>query len=37
LFLTHFHADFIAGHLDLRDRVGATIYPGARAKAIPSN
>ena len=33
VFLTHFHADFIAGHLDLRDRVGATIYLGARAKA----
>jgi hydroxyacylglutathione hydrolase len=31
--LTHFHADFIAGHLELRDRVGATIYLGAAAKA----
>ncbi len=26
VFLTHFHADFIAGHLELRDRCGATIY-----------
>src|SRR5450759_348878 len=26
VFLTHLHADFIAGHLELRDRVGATIY-----------
>ena len=33
VFLTHLHADFIAGHLELRDRVGATIYLGARAQA----
>jgi hydroxyacylglutathione hydrolase len=33
VFLTHFHADFIAGHLELRDRCGATIYLGSRAKA----
>ncbi len=33
VFLTHFHADFIAGHLELRDRVGATIYLGAVARA----
>jgi hydroxyacylglutathione hydrolase len=33
VFLTHFHADFIAGHLELRDACGATIYLGARAKA----
>ena len=33
VFLTHFHADFIAGHLELRDRVGAKIYLGAAAKA----
>jgi len=31
--LTHFHADFIAGHLELRDRVGAAIYLGASAQA----
>jgi len=31
--LTHAHADFIAGHLELRDRVGAAIHLGARAKA----
>jgi len=31
--LTHLHADFIAGHLELRDRVGATIYLGAAAHA----
>jgi glyoxylase-like metal-dependent hydrolase (beta-lactamase superfamily II)/rhodanese-related sulfurtransferase len=31
--LTHFHADFVAGHLELRDRVGATIHLGARAQA----
>jgi hydroxyacylglutathione hydrolase len=33
VFLTHLHADFIAGHLELRDRVGAKIYLGARAAA----
>src|SRR5467141_2044073 len=33
VFLTHLHADFIAGHLELRDRVGATIYLGAAARA----
>ena len=32
VFLTHLHADFIAGHLELRDRMGATIYLGAAAK-----
>jgi hydroxyacylglutathione hydrolase len=32
-FLTHFHADFVAGHLELRDRCGATIHLGARAQA----
>ncbi len=31
--LTHFHADFVAGHLELRDRAGAEIYLGARATA----
>src|SRR5262245_18292875 len=33
VFLTHFHADFLAGHLELRDRTGATIYLGAKARA----
>jgi glyoxylase-like metal-dependent hydrolase (beta-lactamase superfamily II)/rhodanese-related sulfurtransferase len=33
VILTHLHADFVAGHLELRDRVGATIYLGAAAKA----
>lgn len=33
VFLTHFHADFIAGHLELRDRVGARICLGSRAEA----
>src|SRR6059036_811410 len=33
VFLTHFHADFVAGHLELRDRTGARIYLGAAAKA----
>jgi glyoxylase-like metal-dependent hydrolase (beta-lactamase superfamily II)/rhodanese-related sulfurtransferase len=33
VFLTHFHADFVAGHLELRERAGAAIHLGARAKA----
>ena len=33
VFLTHFHADFLAGHIELRDRVGATICLGAKARA----
>jgi len=33
VFLTHFHADFVAGHLELRDRCGATIRLGSRARA----
>jgi hydroxyacylglutathione hydrolase len=33
VFLTHMHADFIAGHLELRDRLSATIHLGARASA----
>jgi hydroxyacylglutathione hydrolase len=33
VFLTHFHADFLAGHLELRNRTGAEIRLGARAQA----
>ena len=33
VFLTHFHADFLAGHLELRDRTQATIHLGSRAVA----
>lgn len=33
VFLTHFHADFLAGHIELRDRAGATIHLGRRAEA----
>jgi DMSO/TMAO reductase YedYZ molybdopterin-dependent catalytic subunit/glyoxylase-like metal-dependent hydrolase (beta-lactamase superfamily II) len=33
VFLTHFHADFVAGHLELRDREGARICLGAPAEA----
>ena len=33
VMLTHFHADFVAGHLELRDRCGATIHLGDRAEA----
>jgi hydroxyacylglutathione hydrolase len=31
--LTHFHADFLAGHLELRNRAGARICLGSRATA----
>ena len=33
VFLTYFHADFVAGHLELAQRAGATIHLGARAEA----
>jgi glyoxylase-like metal-dependent hydrolase (beta-lactamase superfamily II)/rhodanese-related sulfurtransferase len=33
VFLTHFHADFVSGHLELRQRTGAEIHIGARAQA----
>jgi glyoxylase-like metal-dependent hydrolase (beta-lactamase superfamily II)/rhodanese-related sulfurtransferase len=33
VLLTHFHADFISGHIELRDSVGAEIVMGARAQA----
>jgi hydroxyacylglutathione hydrolase len=33
VFLTHFHADFVAGHLELRERSGAAIHLGAQAEA----
>jgi rhodanese-related sulfurtransferase/glyoxylase-like metal-dependent hydrolase (beta-lactamase superfamily II) len=33
VFLTHFHADFLAGHLELRDACGADIRMGLRAEA----
>lgn len=33
VFLTHLHADFLAGHLELKGKTGATICLGAAAKA----
>lgn len=33
VFLTHFHADFVAGHLELARRAGATIGLGTAATA----
>jgi glyoxylase-like metal-dependent hydrolase (beta-lactamase superfamily II)/rhodanese-related sulfurtransferase len=33
VILTHFHADFLAGHIELRNRAGATIVLGSRAEA----
>lgn len=32
VFLTHFHADFVSGHLDLAKKTGATIVYGPNAK-----
>ncbi len=31
VFLTHFHADFVSGHVDLADKTGATIVLGPNA------
>src|SRR5262245_32704311 len=33
VLLTHFHADFLAGHLELAERTGATIHLGPKARA----
>jgi hydroxyacylglutathione hydrolase len=33
VILTHFHADFIAGHLELQEQTGATIHLGRSAQA----
>ncbi len=33
VILTHFHADFVSGHIELARRTGASIYLGARARA----
>jgi hydroxyacylglutathione hydrolase len=33
VFLTHFHADFVSGHLELRERTGARIRLGAKGEA----
>lgn len=32
VFLTHFHADFVSGHVDLAEKTGATIVFGPNAK-----
>jgi hydroxyacylglutathione hydrolase len=32
IFLTHFHADFVSGHLDLAEKTSATIVFGPNAK-----
>ena len=40
VFLTHFHADFVSGHLELARATGAVIHVGARGKteypAVPA-
>ena len=33
VILTHFHADFLAGHIELRDKAGAEIVMARRARA----
>jgi glyoxylase-like metal-dependent hydrolase (beta-lactamase superfamily II) len=33
VFLTHFHTDFLTGHLDLHERIGATRCFGTQAQA----
>ena len=33
VLLTHFHADFVSGHLELRERTGAAIHLGAAGDA----
>jgi len=33
VILTHFHADFVAGHVELAAATGATIHLGAKARA----
>ncbi len=33
VFLSHFHADFVSGHIEINRRTGATIRMGARADA----
>ena len=33
VFLTHFHADFLAGHLELQKHTGAEICMGSKAQA----
>jgi hydroxyacylglutathione hydrolase len=37
VLLTHFHADFVAGHLELQRQCGAKIYVGAKAEAEYDN
>jgi glyoxylase-like metal-dependent hydrolase (beta-lactamase superfamily II)/rhodanese-related sulfurtransferase len=34
VFLTHFHADFVSGHLDLAKKTGAQIVYGPNAKPV---
>lgn len=33
IFITHFHADFVSGHVDLANKTGATIVFGPNAEA----
>lgn len=31
MFLSHYHADFIAGHIELKKKYGCQIYLGPKA------
>jgi len=33
VYLTHFHADFVAGHLEIMNKTGAKIVLGPKAEA----
>ena len=34
IFETHFHADFVSGHLELSQKTGATIVYGPNAECV---
>lgn len=36
IILTHFHADFVAGHFDLRNKYGSSVYMGPTEEALPN-
>lgn len=35
IILTHFHADYVAGHFELHKKYGTTIYLGPTQEKIP--
>jgi glyoxylase-like metal-dependent hydrolase (beta-lactamase superfamily II) len=36
IILTHFHADYVAGHFDLKKKFGTSVYIGKTANSIPN-